>query len=165
MKNKYLNQKERLEFSLSQKEKEILTGLILGDLFIEKSAKSVNARLMFPLPSFASAQEGRQGKQGICHEEYLRHLYNLFKTFCPQGPKLRVDKPHKRTGKVYSKIYFNTYSLPCFNELYDLFYLEGLKIVPKNIGDLLTPLGLCYWICDDGYWNKNSVYLCTNSFS
>nr|QVG61544.1 hypothetical protein [Rhizoctonia sp.] len=24
------------------------------------------------------------------------------------------------------------------------------KIVPGNIADLLTPLGLAYWICDDG---------------
>ena len=29
-------------------------------------------------------------------------------------------------------------------------YSEGKKIVPLNIGELLTALGLCYWICDDG---------------
>ena len=29
-----------------------------------------------------------------------------------------------------------------------------------NIGELLTPLGLCYWICDDG-----SAALSTHSFS
>jgi hypothetical protein len=33
-------------------------------------------------------------------------------------------------------------SLPCLNELNQLFYPEGKKVVPLNIGDLLTPAGL-----------------------
>lgn len=62
---------------------------------------------------------------------------------------------------------FNSISLPCFTELHELFYLSGVKIVPQNIGELLTPLGLCYWICDDGGFNKvyRSLILSTNSFS
>jgi hypothetical protein len=37
----------------------------------------------------------------------------------------------------------------------------------KNIGDLLTPLSLAYWICDDGCFHKTqrSLILCTNSFT
>jgi hypothetical protein len=68
---------------------------------------------------------------------------------------------------VYSKIYFGTYSLPCFNELYSLFYFEGVKVVPENIFELLTPLSLCYWICDDGGFNKRNraVILSTQSFT
>jgi len=52
-------------------------------------------------------------------------------------------------------------------ELYDFFYPEGNKIIPLNIGDLLTPLGLCYWICDDGCFEKTArgVTLATHSFS
>jgi hypothetical protein len=30
------------------------------------------------------------------------------------------------------------------------------KVVPLNIGDLLTPLGLCYWIADDGGFCKTT---------
>jgi len=66
------------------------------------------------------------------------HLYELFKTFGSQVPittNLPIDK---RTGKIYGAVSFNTYSLPCFYKLYSLFYLEGKKIVPSNIGDLLT---------------------------
>ena len=44
-------------------------------------------------------------------------------------------------------------------------YLEGKKIVPTNIKDLLTIMGLCYWICDDGCWCNKGVHLCTNSFT
>lgn len=39
--------------------------------------------------------------------------------------------------------------------------------MPLNIDSLLTPLGLCYWLCDDGSFNKTSqlVVICTDSFS
>ena len=56
-------------------------------------------------------------------------------------------------------IYFSTYTLPCFNELYNLFYLSGKKVIPNNIGDLLTPLSLAYWIADEGSWNKTQRYV------
>ena len=60
----------------------------------------------------------------------------------------------------------NTYSLPCFNELYELFYVNGKKIIPANIADLITPLSLAYWICEDGaYHVGGGLKLCTNSYS
>ena len=64
-------------------------------------------------------------------------------------------------------MYFNTFALPCFVELWNLFYLAGKKLIPLTIGDLLTPLSLCYWIFDDGCFHKTqrSIYLCTNSFT
>jgi hypothetical protein len=55
-----------------------------------------------------------------------------------------LESYDKRTDKIYRSVYFNTFSLPCFNYYYELFYLDGLKIVPKNIGDLLTASGLAY---------------------
>lgn len=83
--------------------------------------------------------------------------------------------PHPKTGKCYISILFYTYSLPCFNELYDFFYVSGLratqkKVVPAepiNIFDLLTSVSLSYWIADDGSWNKVGKYvtLCTDSFT
>jgi hypothetical protein len=68
---------------------------------------------------------------------------------------------------VYSVIYFNTFSLPCLNELYKLFYLLGKKTVPSNIDELLTVLALAYWICDDGGFYKRDrvVVLNTQGFS
>jgi hypothetical protein len=39
--------------------------------------------------------------------------------------------------------------------------------VPANIFELLTPLSLAYWICDDGSWSKlqRLIILCTESFT
>lgn len=57
-------------------------------------------------------------------------------------------------------------ALPCFNEFYNLFYHEGKKVIPLNIYDLLTPLGLAFLICDDGSFNqeKKFVVICTDCF-
>ena len=62
------------------------------------------------------------------------HLYDLFKTYCGAAPKIIKQAPDKRTGKIYSKLAFQTFALPCFAILYELFYPEGKKVVPLNIG-------------------------------
>jgi hypothetical protein len=80
-------------------------------------------------------------------------LYSIFKDYTASAPKIVNNFPHPKTGKCYNSILFYTYSLPCFNELYDLFYVSPLgrkKMVPINIFNLLTPLSLAYWIADDG---------------
>lgn len=93
-------------------------------------------------------------KQGIIHQDYLNHLYELFSPYFKRlllcRPKIVAvrSEPEVRTGKVYSSIVFTTYTLPCFTELYNSFYIKGKKVIPLNIEDLLTPLGLAYWIAD-----------------
>jgi hypothetical protein len=154
MKKNYLTQKERLEFYLPPQLEEILVGLILGDLCLSRRSKNtLSVRALF--------------KQGLIHKDYLMHLYELFNTFGSQIPKTANLLPDKRTGKIYSAVSFNTYSLPCFFRLYSLFYPEGKKIVPSNIGDLLTPLSLAYWLADDGTFHKTQqhVRICTHSFT
>lgn len=58
-------------------------------------------------------------------------------------------------------------TLPCFNYFKEIFYLNNIKIVPLNIYKLLTPIGLAFWIMDDGTYNKKGKYLvlCTDNFS
>nr|QWC53744.1 LAGLIDADG homing endonuclease [Rhizoctonia solani] len=150
-KPKRLTNLEKSQFILSDELKEILVGLILGDLNLDK--QPTNVRLRF--------------KQGIVNKDYLMHLYEIFSGYCPSGPKFTNAAPDKRTGIVYTGLYFNTYSLPCFNALYNLFYIGGVKIVPSNIFELLTPLGLAYFICDDGSFAKsNNIFkFCTENFT
>ena len=95
-------------------------------------------------------------EQGIVHKEYLDHLYNLFAGYCNSAPNISDRLPDKRTNKIYTRIQFVTYSLPCFNYLYDLFYFEGKKFVPLNIEEHFTALSLAYWLCDDGYYDKKN---------
>jgi len=139
--------------AVTEEFKQIIVGLILGDLNVQKQTKNSNVRLCF--------------KQGLVHKDYLMHLYDLFKTYCPTPPKTTNPVADKRTGKTYIGIWFNTYSLPCFNTFYDMFYLAGKKVMPSNLAELLTPLSLAYWICDDGGFCKSTkrIRLSTNSFT
>lgn len=124
-----LTNKQKAQFNLTTKQEEILFGCILGDLFIEKIKTSINPRLFF--------------KQSIVHEDYLLSLYEEFKDYFPAEPKV-TNYFNKVTGKTYSTIRMDTYSLPCFKALYELFYVEGKKIVPLNIRLHLTVISLAY---------------------
>ena len=64
-----LTKEEKAALSLSEKQKEILVGLILGDLYAHIAGRCVNVKLTF--------------RQGIVHKEYLLHLYDLFSNLCP----------------------------------------------------------------------------------
>ena len=60
---------------------------------------------------------------------------------------------------------FTTLALPCFNEIYEIFYLEGKKIIPNNIAEYLTRVSLAYWIMVDGSFTGNGIKLYTNAFT
>jgi len=152
-KKKRLKKFERNQIILPNDLKEILIGLLLGDLCAQKRSSKGNTNLHF--------------EQGIKHKDYIFHLFDLFKNFCRSNPKISDRLADKRTGKIYTRVQFATLTLPCFNELYTLFYPLNRKIVPLNITELLTPVGLVYWICDDGTYNKKHKYirLATNSYT
>ena len=56
----------------------------------------------------------------------------------------------KETGNIINNISFGTRTLPCLNEFYNLFYKNRVKIVPRNIEELITVESLAYWILVDG---------------
>jgi hypothetical protein len=56
-------------------------------------------------------------------------------------------------------------SLPCFTVIYQLFYVNGVKVVPLDIFNLLTPVAIAHWIQGDGFWAHPGVVLCTDSFT
>jgi len=55
--------------------------------------------------------------------------------------------------------------MPCFTELRSLFYPNGIKIVPQNIFELLTPIALAHLIMGDGSVQQYGLIICTNSYS
>lgn len=156
---KRLTKKEREAFVINEYLKEILVGLLLGDLYGRQ--KSAYAMFVF--------------KQGLKNQDYLHHLYSIFNEYSASAPKSTISLPHPAHNnfllrKCYTSFIFYTYSLLCFNEIYNMFYISGKKVIPVNIFDLLTPIrrvGLAYWIADDGSWNKVNKYvtLCTDSFT
>jgi len=152
---KRLSKLERENYNLSTDLQNSLIGLLLGDVSAVKRSINGNTYLYF--------------EQGFIHKEYIFHLYNLFAKYCGAEPKISDRLPDKRTNNIYTRVVFVTYSLPCFNEIYNLFYspTTGKKIVPLNICELLTPIGLAYWLCDDGSFNKRDklITIATNSYT
>ena len=55
--------------------------------------------------------------------------------------------------------------MACITELRSLFYPEGIKVIPNNIYELLTPVALAHIIMGDGQGARHGIVLCTNSFS
>ena len=45
------------------------------------------------------------------------------------------------------------------------FYLESGKVIPDNVIQMLNPLGLAIWYCDDGSVMRKKARLCTNCFT
>lgn len=117
--------------------KEALIGLILGDVYVNRQKVKGNTRLVFD-----------QSKDK--HSEYIYFLYNLFEPFVGTPPTSTNRKPDKRTGLTYDSLIFKTLTFPCFNVYHELFYPNGSKIIATNVAELLTPIGLAFWIMDDG---------------
>lgn len=122
----------KANLTVKQELNEIIIGSMLGDLSAERKTLKNNTRLQF--------------KQSIINKKYVEHLYCLFKDYCGTEPRVisRFDnRPNKM--KEYSAINFKTLSLPCFNVYRSMFYnTAGVKVIPKNIGELLTVRGLAY---------------------
>lgn len=66
---------------------------------------------------------------------------------------------------LYASYEIGTRALPCFLELYDNFYVNGVKVVPENIYELLTPVAFAHLIQGDGGFKSKGIYLCTDSYT
>jgi len=117
---------------------------------MRRFSEKANARIIF--------------RQGSINASYLLHLYHLYQEFVTTPPAVS-SITDKNTGKIIYNLSFATLALPCFNELYEAFYLEGKKIIPNNIADLLTEVSLASWILDDGSFTGSGLKLHTNAFS
>lgn len=130
----------------------ILFGSLLGDAHAERRSQGNGTRITF-------YQEGY-------HDSYLIWLHNLLANlgYC----SLNTPKIQTRLGKkgiVRKIIRFRTWTYTSFDWIHKLWYIKGVKIVPSNIGEFLTPLALAIWIMDDGGKVKEGLKLSTNSFS
>src|SRR5437660_238627 len=114
--------------SLTPKLKEIIVGLLLGDLHLNIN-KNGTCYLKF--------------EQGEIHYEYLMHLYKLFNVYVNTPPKYKI-RGYNNKNKPIINWYFNTTTVEAFKEL-KIFYNDKKKILPENIEELLTARGLAYW--------------------
>ena len=136
---------------LSEFQKEVLVGLVLGDGCLVRLKNSGATRLSVC--------------QGFKQNDFVEWLYEIFKEFVrtPPQPKIRF-----RNNKQNTEVWFNTLTYPTFQNFYDLFYLNGKKIVPESIDALLSQTAFTVWyMCDGSIKSKEcrGRILNTQSFS
>lgn len=71
---------------LSTELEEIITGLMLGDLYAERKNSNSNTRLQF--------------KQSIINKDYIDHLYSLFKDYCNSEPTTTISLDTRKGKKL-----------------------------------------------------------------
>lgn len=146
-----LSKLERLLIIIPPKVFDILIGIMLGDGHIQRRSPTANSRLIY------SQSENKH--------LYFYHVFSFFQIFCTQFYVPLVGKSGiSKTGETLFKITFSTMALPCFNLIHSYFYDGITKIVPLNIYDLLTPIGLAFWIMDDGSRQNKGLHLSVYGF-
>lgn len=120
---------------LSNKQRQIIIGLMLGDGHLETQDNGRTYRLKV--------------EQSIKSKEYIDWLYENFKEWVLTSPKEKVKKD-KRFKQDVINIYFNTVSHSAFRFYAQQFYINKKKVIPKLIYRWLRPVSLAIWFMDDG---------------
>lgn len=90
-------------------------------------------------------------------KEYLYHKYTILQGIVSTPPQSYKLPPDKRTGKIYSRWWFNTVSTISLRKYWGYFYRKQKdntfkKVLPsyKVLYENLTPEALAFWYMDDG---------------
>jgi hypothetical protein len=127
----------------------VIVGLVLSDGWLRfASVRSKNALLGF--------------KQAADRASYVWFVFNLLSHYCGNSPRGTTGV---RAGNIFYGLEFFTRSMPCITELHSLFYTNGVKRVPQNVYDLLTPVALAHVIMGDGSVQRYGILLCTDSYT
>ncbi len=102
-------------------------------------------------------------KQSLNHFDNFWNVFLIFSPFCKVVPYKVLTKLN---GKIYPAISFRTRSLSVFTLFHNMFYVNGKKIIPKDLYQYLDAVALAYWIVDNGtFKSKGGFELCTDSFT
>lgn len=70
--------------------------------------------------------------------------------YCNRSDTSIIIKELGKKGKLFKTRCFNTWTYTSFDWIYDMWYKNNVKTVPRSIGEYLTPLALAVWIMDSG---------------
>lgn len=130
--------------SLTQLERSIIIGSILGDGYLRIVSGRKNALLEI--------------NHSITQSAYVDWKYSRLKELCKSGPVIRKSNG---TRIAYR---FTTRQHPELSELHRLFYINDIKMIPDSL--VLDPMMIAVWYMDDGSKCRESdVYLNTQQFS
>ncbi len=139
------------QFCISQFQREVINGCLLGDGRLECRSKEGSARLRI--------------HHGWKQKDLVFWKYKVLKNLVSCPPRKIVCWKNPKNGEDYYSWYFHTRTIPEFKELYKMFYRDRRKILPQNVFDLSTPMSLTVWVMDDGCNTGDSLILNTQNYS
>lgn len=129
--------------SLSQTQKSVIIGSILGDGYLRIIKGRQNAFLEI--------------NHSLKQRAYVDWKYNLLKDIVKSPPRLRVSNNNRSAYRFYTRQHDE------LTLLFHYFYRQGIKIIPDKFR--ITPLTLAVWFMDDGSKCRSSdIYLNTQQF-
>lgn len=144
-----ITNKESKMIKLPSYQYSVVIGMLLSDGWLTFSNScNTNARLGF--------------SQSESNSMYVWYVFTILSPYCFSYPVYRV---RKYQGKLLYTLQFFTRALSGFTELHSLFYPKGVKLIPKDIYSLLTPVALAHLIMGDGAARKHGLILCTDSYT
>lgn len=117
--------------SLTQAQRDLLVGLLLGDGHLETQTRGRTFRLKV--------------EHTESQADYVAWLFDSFKSVCDQAEVYRRERTDGRVS-----VGFTTRASGTFRFYAQQFYVVQKKRVPPLIHKMLTPLGLAVWFMDDG---------------
>ena len=120
----------RQGISLTDEQKEIIFGSLLGDMTLQKHTKTYRGSEVHSI---------KQKEYVIYKRELLNNLCGCLRCFT-----VRVK------NKEYQEIGFSIRPNINLETLYNAFYKNGKKDIPETLS-LLTPRAIAFWFMDDGF--------------
>lgn len=132
--------------SFSDSQKSLIVGSVLGDGSLTQSKDCINAR-------FCERHCERQ-------KDYLVWKRNAMKPFTKS--KIYETKAGEHVisdvkCNVQKSYMFSTISHPYLTKLRNIFYRDGIKLIPNELYDFINGLVLAVWFCDDGCFTYDKV--------
>lgn len=129
--------------SLTKLQQSLIIGTLLGDGYLRIVPGRKNAFLEI--------------NHSFSQKEYVDWKYEMLKSVCKNGPVSRNGNGKRIAYR------FTTRQCSELTELKKLFYVDGIKRVPRNV--ILDPMMLAVWFMDDGSrCRADDVYLNTQQF-
>lgn len=126
--------------SLTQRQKEIIIGKLLGDGHLETQNRGRTFRLKI--------------EHAITQRPYVDWLAQELGSWLNQPPRSWTRMVQ---GMQYTKYGFQTLSHPALRFFAHQWYHQGRKIIPPQINRWLTPLAFAVWYMDDGSVKSNQT--------
>lgn len=125
--------------SLSEEQQSLIVGTLLGDGGMRCK---VNALLEI--------------NHCLKQKKYVDWKHKVLDGIVIQEPKARKGEGPRMSYR------FTTKSLPELTVYYEMFYKDGVKVVPEDLQ--IDPMALAVWFMDDGSKSRSAVYFNTQGF-